>query len=76
MARDRQPAGICEKCGADTIQCSYNLFHRDDLRIDTWEHRCTNCSLRLTTGYRSDDEDEDVEDPTICPYCGRQGQSK
>jgi len=56
------------------LSCRYNHFERDELVIDTWEHRCANCGHRETTAFRSDDppaEDSLAPRPDICPYCGR-----
>ena len=73
MARERVVIGACPKCGADGLACSYNHFQRDELTIDSWEHKCVDCGFRDTTAYRSDDEgDADREvDPRVCPYCQR-----
>ena len=69
-----QPAGECPGCGHPETTCRYNHFQQDDLEIHAWEHKCPNCGQRQTTGYRSDDEDGfGVENPAICPYCGRPG---
>ena len=37
--------------------CSYNHFQSDELRIDSWEHKCPDCGHRETQAFRSDDED-------------------
>jgi len=75
MTRDRQPAGECPKCQGLNFFCMHNHFERDDLVIDSWEHRCTDCGHRITRGYRSDDPPEDLEgiDPHVCPWCSRSG---
>jgi len=75
MQRDIQTAGSCPECGADGVTCRYNHFENDDLRIDSWEHKCPNCGVRKTTAYRSDDETATPEsgDPQVCPYCNRRG---
>ena len=73
MARDRQTIGNCPNCGGDELVCSYNHFGRDDLTIDSWEHKCASCGYRETKAFRSDEEETRAEgaDPTECPYCGR-----
>ena len=73
MPHDRQHAGACPKCDANAIVCSYNHFERDDLVIDSWEHKCANCGFRETKAYRSDESpaDEAQVNPALCPYCGR-----
>ena len=69
-----QPAGTCQKCDSDQLTCRYNYFQQDELEIHSWEHRCPDCGNRLTTAYRSDDEDElPPDNPCLCPYCGRLG---
>lgn len=77
MPRDIQTVGACAKCGAEAaVTCRYNHFERPEaqLVIDAWEHKCSNCGVRETTGYRSDDPEEDrPEAPRKCPYCGRDG---
>ncbi len=72
---DIQEIGMCKKCEAEALSCKYNFFEQDDLIIHAWEHKCANCGYRVTTGYRSDDEDLDfnVVPVECCPYCGRQG---
>ena len=77
MARETKIIGDCPKCGNSELACSHNHFEKDDLVIDSWEHKCPDCSLRETTAYRSDDEDyEELEaDPRRCPYCGRLGEA-
>ncbi len=73
MAPDLHRIGGCPKCGSDSLTCRYNHFERDELRIDSWEHKCPDCGHRETTAYRSD-EDDSVPvgiDPRECPYCGR-----
>lgn len=72
MPNETVKSGTCPKCEKETVNCKYNLFEGDDLRIDSWEHKCMDCGHRQTHAYRSDDEDlePDVE-TTICPYCGR-----
>ncbi|MCR9120042.1 MAG: hypothetical protein NXI22_24155 [bacterium] len=76
MPRNTVPAGKCPKCGRDELSCSYNHFERDELIIDAWEHKCANCGFRDTTGYRTDEPESlaDIDDPQVCPYCGRQGE--
>lgn len=66
-------AGNCPECGLKQVDCKYNHFQNEELTIDAWEHRCHNCGWRITTAYRSDDEDLDLTavDPQICPHCSR-----
>jgi len=71
MPRDRQEAGPCPKCEAHPVQCTYNHFEREDLRIDSWEHKCTNCGWRETRAFRSDEPASSDTSPTVCPYCQR-----
>ena len=72
MPRDRTIIGDCPKCRGHNLACSYNHFERDDLVIDSWEHRCTDCGFRETRAFRSDEKDADSpSDPRVCPYCGR-----
>ena len=71
MTRDQQAAGNCDKCGAE-VECTYNLFEKDELRIDSWDHKCRDCGQRKTQAYRSDDSDLEVTlNPLECPFCGR-----
>jgi len=72
MPREQILHGECPKCEGVQTTCKYNRFESDDLRIDSWEHKCPDCGHRQTTAYRTDDEDEVVENPNICPYCKRQ----
>ena len=73
MPRERVSAGSCPKCGAEGLGCSYNHFAKDELTIDSWEHKCTDCGFRDTMAYRSDDEEvEDDVDPRRCPFCQRE----
>lgn len=73
MARDRQPVGTCPKCRGGNLACTHNHFQRDDLTIDSWEHRCPDCGMRETTAFRSDEPDSipDNADVLVCPYCER-----
>ena len=72
MVREEKTVGGCPKCQSAQMVCKYNRFEGDDLRIDSWEHRCPDCGHRETQAVRSDDEDLDPEiDPTACPYCQR-----
>ena len=77
MSADVQPAGSCDKCDSTNVTCRYNHFDRDDLQIDSWEHKCPNCGFRDTTAYRSDEEDSLPADgkTDVCPYCGRRGET-
>lgn len=71
---DIQPvAAACPKCGHEKILCRYNRFHRAELRIDAWEHKCGNCGHRDTIAYRNDNDEGKVilESPARCPYCNR-----
>jgi Zn finger protein HypA/HybF involved in hydrogenase expression len=76
MAPDRVSIGNCPKCGGADFRCSYNHFAREDLTIDSWEHRCLNCGLRETKAYRSDQPLEADVDVTACPFCGRKGTNE
>lgn len=71
---DIQTVGGCTKCGSDSLICKYNFFQQADLEIHSWEHKCLDCGHRLTTAYRTDDEDFDLNAETVgcCPYCQRQ----
>jgi len=71
VPRDIQSAGACPNCGAEGVQCRYNHFEKDDLRIDSWEHRCGNCGHRETRGFRSDDPDTGGRVVDRCPWCQR-----
>jgi hypothetical protein len=66
-------ANSCSKCGLEMVLCRYNRFHRGDLRIDAWEHKCGNCGSRETIAYRNDNEEGAaiLKGPATCPYCGR-----
>jgi len=56
------------------LQCRYNLFQRDALRIDSWELKCRDCGYRATQACRSDDPAAaEIADPGQCPWCGLQG---
>ncbi len=71
MPKEQITVGGCEKCGSDAMTCKYNRFESDDLRIDSWEHKCPDCGHRVTQAIRSDDEDETCEEPDRCPFCKR-----
>ncbi len=73
MSHERQIIGNCPKCNSDHFSCSYNHFEKDDLAIDSWEHKCPNCGFRETTAFRSDEENPKPGniDPCVCPYCAR-----
>jgi hypothetical protein len=74
MASNSQSAGICLKCGGDSVVCRFNFFDRGDLQVHSWEHKCGNCGWRDTKAYRSDLPQQDpVADPAVCPWCGRAG---
>ena len=72
---DIQTVGGCKKCDSDSVTCKYNFFKQGDLEIHSWEHKCLDCGHRLTTAFRSDDEDIDFAAEAVdrCPYCQRQG---
>lgn len=77
MPREVKKIGDCPKCGGNDLVCSFNHFEKDDLVIDSWEHKCPDCGFRETTAFRSDEEElnhEDV-DARICPYCERSPQT-
>ncbi len=76
MSKDRQAIGSCPDCAGNNYSCTFNHFKRDHLTIDSWEHRCQDCGHRKTSAIRSDDEIEEDSvaiDPTLCPFCWRQG---
>ncbi len=71
MPKDRQPHGPCEQCSQGKVTCTHNYFSDGRQAIDSWEHRCGDCSFRETEAYKRPlDETLDV-DPKVCPYCGR-----
>ncbi len=61
------------------LVCKYNHFESDDLAIDAWELKCLDCGWRDTVGFRSDEDEQDIETadeaspvcPTHCPFCRR-----
>jgi hypothetical protein len=58
------------------MTCKYNHFESEsgELVIDAWELKCSDCGLRETIGYRSDEMDpEETVDPKTCPYCNQSG---
>ena len=77
MARESKRIGNCPECHSDQFTCSYNHFEKDELRIDSWEHKCPNCGFRETRAFRTDEEeDPEVDpvtdvDPCVCPFCDR-----
>ena len=73
MPRERRLIGQCPKCRGNNLACSYNHFDRNELTIDSWEHKCPDCGFRETMAVRSDEEKPDTAevDPRVCPYCGR-----
>jgi uncharacterized protein CbrC (UPF0167 family) len=74
MPSSVQPAGVCPKCGADSVACRYNFFDRGDLQVHAWEHKCTSCGWRQTQAYRSDAPAGSADtDPAVCPWCSRRG---
>ena len=75
MADIQTVDACCKKCDSTSLNCKYNFFEQEDLEIHSWEHKCIDCGYRLTTAYRSDDEDIDFTAELVdqCPYCGRQG---
>ena len=55
---------VCE------LVCKYNHFESDDLTIDAYELKCLNCGWRDTTGYRSDEMDDEPDvNVKQCPFC-------
>ncbi len=77
MPRESQKIGHCPKCNGNELACTYNHFEKDDLIIDSWEHKCPDCGFRETTAFRSDEDDwiEEKVDPCVCPYCDRKPQT-
>jgi ssDNA-binding Zn-finger/Zn-ribbon topoisomerase 1 len=74
MAASTQPAGVCPKCGGESVACRFNFFDRGDLQVHSWEHKCGNCGWRQTEAHRSDGPPlEGGKDPGVCPWCGRRG---
>ncbi len=72
MPREEQTIGGCPQCESGAYTCKYNRFESDDLRIDSWEHKCPDCGHRETTAFRSDDEEANPDQDTLlCPYCER-----
>jgi hypothetical protein len=72
MQRNRQEVGPCPHCATGTVTCLHNRFANDMHRIDSWEHRCSDCGKRDTEAFRKlADEPEPEVDPLVCPYCGR-----
>lgn len=73
MPKDRLIIGHGPKCLGDNLACSYNHFENDEVTIDSWEHKCSDCGFRDTKAYRSDEPEPDAENlnPRICPYCSR-----
>jgi len=53
MARDRQTIGPCPGGSPGTVSCKHNLFVKDTPTIHSWEHRCSDCSHRVTQAFRS-----------------------
>lgn len=68
MQRDRQTVGSCPRCKQGTVTCFYNRFVKLE-RIDSWEHRCSDCGYRETQALRSDPS---TTGGGVCPYCGRE----
>ena len=77
MPRESLRIGDCPKCNGNFLACTYNHFGKDDLTIDSWEHKCPDCGFRETTAFRSDEDDwkEEKVDPRVCPYCDRKPQT-
>ena len=73
MARESQTIGDCPKCNGNDLTCTYNHFEKDDLIIDSWEHKCPDCGFLETAAFRSDEDDLEKEtvDSCVCPYCDR-----
>ena len=65
------PSGKCpHPDGPCPMTCKYNHFESGDLVIDAWELKCSDCGLRETIGFRSDEmEADDPADPRQCPFC-------
>ena len=61
MAREQLTIGGCPQCGSAKLTCKYNRFESEDLRIDSWEHRCPDCGHRDTSAFRSDDDEDETE---------------
>ena len=73
MPSSSQPAGVCPKCGGDSVVCRFNFFDRGDLQVHSWEHKCGNCGWRETQAFRSDAPLAAGVDPAVCPWCSRRG---
>jgi hypothetical protein len=72
MPRDRQTVGACPQCGPGTVACTHNSFQNGAERIDSWEHRCSDCTHRETRAFRSGPDLPPPEaDPHVCPFCRR-----
>ncbi len=70
MPRDRHEIGSCPRCSAGVVVCSFNTYVNGTERIDSWEHRCRDCSYRETRAGRSP-ADAPPSGPSTCPFCGR-----
>ncbi|HZZ71440.1 MAG TPA: hypothetical protein VFE24_04255 [Pirellulales bacterium] len=68
MPRDRQEIGPCPQCAEGKVICTFNRFVKDE-RIDSFEHRCSDCGFRETQAIRSA---PDAVGSVACPFCGRQ----
>lgn len=75
----KPPGGKCPNDNPDEgvvrescpLQCKFNYFESDDLTIHTYELKCLDCGWRDTIGYRSDEEDDQPENPAQCPFCDK-----
>lgn len=77
MASSTEKAGKCEKCQTGDVMCRFNDFDRGDLRVMAWEHKCTDCGIRVTQAWRSDQPNagDAPEGLPTCPWCGRTGKT-
>ncbi len=79
MPLTRPPENACPGANATAgvpcpLQCKYNLFQRGELRIDSWELKCSDCGYRVTQACRSDEPELNPDiDPARCPWCGLEG---
>jgi len=75
MRPSKPPNNRCPQADREAcpLTCKYNHFESDDLTIDAWELKCTDCGLREAIGYRSDEADDDDPAPTRCPFCSLEG---
>jgi hypothetical protein len=71
MPRNRREIGACPRCGTGVVTCSFNSYVNGAERIDSWEHRCRDCSFRETRADRAPAADAPAPGPRPCPFCGR-----